>query len=225
MTISANNTEIDDIYYNGIRAQEVFINDQIIYRKMNGSVSMVWTGSGSGTFTVGLEDRARHFIVVSGAFSANGLSTGPIPKINGITCNTIFNDVDNGNNDGGRCGVFAIKIPDGVGTFSITNTDSVAAVYQVYGINALTAYATAANSGGSSISILAPAKGVTFTIGVRNFNTAVALANTDTDLRYAPNNPSIGATRNNYASPTTITIGSADYSQMMRSVSFAYDYY
>jgi hypothetical protein len=225
MSINTNNTDIREVYANGVRMEKVYFNDGVIHTKMNGAVTMVATGSGSASFASGEEDIDRHFVIVSGVFSSNGVGPSPVPIVNGTSCTTILNDVDNGNDDGGRCGVFTIKIPTGVGTFNVTNCDSVFAVYRVVGINTMTAYSTAGNSGDSSISILAPAKGVTFAIGVRNFNTAVALSGTNGDLSYAPGNPAVGGVRNDYAAPTAITIGNANYSQMMRAVSFAYDVY
>ena len=218
-----NGNEIRGAYVNNMRLEKVYVNNTLVFTQMNGAITMVATGNASGTFSPGEEDIDRHFVVVSGRFASGGLSIGPIPTINGISCTTILNDVDNGNDDGGRCGVFMIKIPTGESTFTISNADSAFAVYRVVGMQNLTAFALASNSGGSSISLLVPPKGFSVIVGVRNFNTAAPISNTDTDLRYSPGNPAIAAARVNNTESMILSYGSADYSQMMRAVSFEYD--
>ncbi len=224
MSIIIDNTNINNVYFNGVRMEKVYRNNESVHTSMNGAVIMVASGNDFGTFNPGEEDINRLFIVVTGSYSTNALGASPVPIINGTQCITILNDVDNGNGDGGRCGVFYLRVPTGIGTFTISNTDQTFAVYRVVGIENIVPYATAGHSGGTSINISVPAKGIAFAIGVRNNDPAPALAYIDADLGYA-SRAAVGGKRINNATPSTVTIGDGEYSQMMRAVSFAYTYY
>jgi len=194
MTISLNGTSMTEVYLNGTRMEIVNINGEEVYRAENGNVTLV--SSGSNTFSPGAEDLNRHFVILSGRFTASTTSTGPVPTINGASGTTIKNAVDNSNDDGGRCGIFTFKIPTGTGTFTVANVDSNFCVYKVTGITSMAAaFATAQNSGGSTISVTSPTNGCGFVVAVNNFGSVGALTGTDTDLRYNPGNPGFGANR------------------------------
>lgn len=220
MALNLNGTEMSEVYLNGTRMEVVNINGTEVYRAENGNVTLV--SSGELTFLPGDEDVNRHFVILSGRFSSNALSTGPVPTLNGDVGSTIKNALDNGNDDGGRCGIFTFKIPTGTSVFTVDNVDSQFCVYRVTGIvDMTTAFATAQNSGTSTTTVSSPTRGCGFVVAVKNFGSVGALSGTDADLQYNPGNPGFGANR--AVDSGTQVFGGA--SQVNIAATFEYDLY
>lgn len=229
MTFSINGTQMTQVNVNGTRMTVVQVNGTEVFRADNGNVTLV---SGNSTsFNPGLEDVNRHFVILTGNFSSNPFkdpitgqpSPGPIPTINGSTGMTILNIVDNGNDDGGRAGIFTFKIPTGTGTFTVGGiTSGDFAVYRVVGINSMTtAYATIQTSNNTTYSLNSSANGCGFVVAVRNFNSVTSITGTTPGLTFFPGNPGFGATN-----PTTSPTQSYQaYSQCNIAATFAYNLY
>jgi len=196
------------------------MNGTEVYRGENGNVSLV--SRSDLTFSPGPEDVNRHFVVLSGLFSASAVSTGPVPIINGATGTTIKNVVDNGSDDGGRAGIFTFKIPTGTGTFTVTNVDPRFCVYRVTGIPDMsTAFATAQTGGSGDINVNAPYRGCGFIVAVQNFGAVTSITGVDADLAYFPGNPGFGA--NKALSGGVQTYGGK--SQLNIAATFQYDFF
>jgi hypothetical protein len=219
MPINFNNSSISRVVVNGTRMERVFVNGTQVLQELGPSVTLV--ASNSSSFNPGEEDENRHFVVVQGRFSSNALGGGPIPAINGTTCTTIMNIVDNSYDDGGRAGIFTIKIPTGTTTFTVSGTDERFVVYRVTGITSMTsAFATAFTpGGGGTITVGSPSSGCGFVVAMRNFNNVGSISGTNADLTVVNVNPGIGANRA-VTSPTH-TFGGSTHTNI--AATFAYN--
>lgn len=121
----------------------------------NGDVTLVYSGSTNGTFDPGVEDVNRHFVLVGIRFSGSALSDATTPTINGTSMTLITRGVGNGGGDGGISGVYTIKIPTGIGLFTIAQTGTIfthCAIYRVTGIVEMTTSTVLSSQSGTSLS-------------------------------------------------------------------------
>jgi len=176
MAITLNGTDMSQVYLNGTRMSVVNINGTEAYRAANGDVTLVYTGGPSGTFSPGVEDANRYFVLVGAYFSSDPLPNPATPTINGVAMTTIVIG-NNSGADGGITGIYAIKIPTGTGTFTLAQPAqqlASIAIYRVTGISSMTT-STALSYGSSASSITgaktSSANGCFFGVSVSNFST------------------------------------------------------
>ncbi len=230
MAITLNGTEMTEVNLNGTRMEVVNINGTEVYRAENGDVTMIYTGSRNGTFSPGVEDVNRHFVLLGVRFSGDGLSLPTTPTINGTSMTLITRGSGSGGDDGGITGVYTIKIPTGTDDFTVAQGGTYfnyIAIYRVTGIFSMEA-ADALSSGSSSSSITgaktSSENGCFFGASVRNFGTPSFPTPNSTGLTYtAPSDQGRIAASNVTTGPTQTV--SLTGNQMNSYAIFGYDLY
>ena len=218
MTLNVNNTAMSLVNVNGTRMEVVNVNGTEVYRAEKGNVTLVSVDSLS--FSPGLEDINRHFVLVGVNFSGNAFGGQPVPTVNGIGCNSIVNAVGNGGGDGGIAGIFTVKIPTGTGTFTIGNSGSFRlSVYRVTGCFSMATALTASTGGGS---YNGSANGCFFGASVSNFSNAPTPTPNSAGLVYGyPNVAGTTAASNTTTGPIqSVGLGG---NQINAGATFAYD--
>ena len=228
MTINLNGTEISEVNLNGTRMEVVNINGAEVYRAENGDVTMVYTGQENGTFSPGVEDVNRHFVLVGARFSGDGLPLPTAPTINGTSMTLITRGSGSGGDDGGITGVYTIKIPTGTDTFTVAQSGTVfsyVAIYRVTGIFSMAAADALSSGSGNGLSgaKTSSANGCFFGGSVSNFSTPSFPSPNSTGLTYTTPNYARIAASNATTGPTqTVSITG---NQMNSFAIFGYDLY
>jgi len=204
MTLNVNSTEMSLVYANDTRMSVVNVNDTEVYRAENGNVTLVYTGSPNGTFSPGIEDLNRHFVVVGTRFSGSALSNPTTPTINGTSMTLITRGNSTDYDDGGITGIYTIKIPTGTGSFTIAQGGTAfvgVAIYRVTGIYSMTS-PLSQNSSSNSItgSQTSSANGCFFGASVSNFATPAYPSPNSSGLLY-----DVGSNQGRMAASNTTT--------------------
>lgn len=204
MTLNVNGTEMSLVYANGTRMSVVNVDGTEVYRAENGNVTLVYTGSPNGTFSPGVEDLNRHFVVVGVRFSGSGLPQPTTPTINGTSMNLITRGSSPVGDDGGITGIYTIKIPTGTGSFTIAQGGTVfigVAIYRVTGIYSMTSALAAGTNNGSIVgSVTSSANGCFFGASVSNFATPAYPSPNSSGLLY-----DVGSDQGRMAASNTTT--------------------
>lgn len=220
MTLRVNDTEMSLVYADGTRMSVVNVDGTEVYRAENGNVTFLGTGY---SFNPGVEDINRHFVLVGGTFSGSALPGQPVPTVNGISCNSIQNNVGNGFGDGGIAGIFTVKIPTGTGTFTIGNVSNYQfAIYRVTGIFSMATALTASSGGGTYSS---SANGCFFGVSVQNFGNAPVPSPNSSGLAFSGifgRDVSIAASNTTTGPTQSVSLGG---NQINAGATFAYDLY
>jgi hypothetical protein len=218
MPLNVNGTAMTLVNANGTRMSVVNVNGTEVYRAENGNVTFVGTGY---SFNPGIEDANRHFVLVGGTFSGSALGGQPVPTVNGISCNSIQNNVGNGFGDGGIAGIFTVKIPTGTGTFSIGNVANYQfVIYRVTGIFSMASALTASAGGGTYSS---SANGCFFGSSVQNFGNAPVPSPNSSGLAFSGvfgRDVSIAASNTTTGPTQSVSLGG---NQVNAGATFAYD--
>lgn len=228
MTLNVNSTEMSLVNLNGTRMEVVNINGTEVYRAENGNVTMVYTGAEDGTFSPGVEDVNRHFVLLGVRFSGDGLGNAATPTINGTSMTLITRGNSSFEDDGGITGIFTIKIPTGTGTFTVAQGSTAfnyIAIYRVTGIYEMTT-STVLSSQSTRPSITgaetSSANGCFFGASVQNFGTPSFPTPNSTGLTYtAPSDQGRIAASNVTTGPTQTV--SLNGTQINSFAIFGYD--
>ena len=225
MPLNVNGTAMTLVNANGTRMSVVNVNGTEVYRAENGNVTMVYTGGPNASFSPGVEDVNRHFVVVGTRFSGSALGSPTTPTINGTSPTTIITAVGNGGGDGGMVGIYTIKIPTGTANITIAqggNAFTYVAVYRVTGIYSMTSALAAFNTGGTSTQT-SSANGCFFGASVQNFGKPPYPSPSISSLQYNTDNDTqgrMGATNATTGPTQVVTLGG---NQINCGATFGYD--
>ncbi len=226
MTINVNGVALDRVLVNGTRMERVYINGTQVYEAANGNVTQVFTGGGSGSFSLGAEDLNRHFVLVGTQFSGSGLPLPSTPTVNGSSMSLITYGSSGNFDDGGVTGIYTIKIPTGTGTVSFSaGSFGVVAIYRVTGCSQMTSpvsSGTTNGSLGSNYGSPSNGQGCCFVGTVGNFYNPAVPSPNSSGLGYAGSFGAVSAANSVSANSQYV---STNGNQISSFAIFAYDLY